>query len=120
MSVAGQADELVGAGATGLPHQAPPAAHSHRVSYDGTAGARATIGRWLADRSTVPVTMRCEPGARPEAVLVIQQSGSDPVHLGPGQVLVLRGGRFLGCARTDFDAAFDPAPREMPIYDGGE
>ena len=52
--------------------------------------------------------------------LVIEQSGVDPVRVEPGEVLVLRGSRFQGCDRTEFEAAFDPAPREMPIYDSGE
>lgn len=88
--------------------------------YDGTPTAQATIRRWLTSRPTGSVTMRVDRSATPEPTLVIEQSAGEPVHLLPGEVLVLRGSRFQRCASTDFDAEFKPAPREMPIYDGGE
>lgn len=90
-------------------------------TYDGTPAARATISRWLTSRPSRPAVMRLDHGPRTgPPTLVIEQSGTDPVRLAPGEVLMLRGSRFQGCDRTEFEAAFDPVPREMPIYESGE
>lgn len=63
------------------------------------------------------VRVEVEPGP----VLVIQPAWpAEPLRLRPGMFLVLRSAGWTVYSAEQFLAAFEPLPRELPIFDDGE
>ncbi len=92
------------------------------LEYDASPSSQAAIRRWVhrCDAGGSSVTIRVTD----HRSMIIKQPGADPVHVQPGEFLVLN--RAHGIARWSsqsadrFQAEFQVLPVELPIYDDGE
>lgn len=93
------------------------------VWHDGSDAQAALVTEWVRrigdnrEMDDREVRIEVEPGP----VVVIQPAWpAEPVRLEPGMFLVLRSTGWTVYSAEQFLAAFEPLPRELPIFDDGE
>lgn len=95
-------------------------ANTHPVRalwHDGSDAQVAAVREWVRQAGAPDVKAEVEPGA----VVVVRQSWpAEPVCLRPGMFLALTCNGWMVYSAEQFQAAFQPAPRELPIFDDGE
>ena len=97
------------------------------VWHDGSDAQLALVTEWVqqvhhdgeldGEMGDCEVRVEVEPGP----VLVIRPAWpAEPVRLEPGMFLVRRSTGWTAYSAEQFLAAFEPLPRELPIFDDGE
>ena len=87
------------------------------VWHDGSHTQVAAVQEWVRQAGSPNVTAEVRPGA---VVVVRQPWPTEPLCLRPGMFLALTCNGWMVYSAEQFQAAFQPAPRELPIFDDGE
>lgn len=91
------------------------------VWHDGSDARVAVVREWVQQVQQVAGGREVRVEVQPGAVVVVQQAWpAEPMRLRPGMFLVLNFAGWTVYSAEQFQAAFQPLPRELPIFNDGE
>lgn len=86
------------------------------VWHDGSDSQVAVVQEWVRRVGGSEVATE----VKPDAVVVVRPSSAEPLHLRPGMFLVLTSTGWTVYSVEQFQAAYQPLPWALPIFDDGE